>query len=146
MQLFGFFDADWANCIDSRKSITGYCFFLGSFLVSWRTKNQQTVSRSSSEAEYRALSTTTCELQWLLFLLDELKVKSIRVPALYCDNQCAIHIAANLVFHERIKHLEIDCHFVREKLQSGMMKLLRVSSKAQLADFFTKALAPTPFL
>lgn len=113
--------------------------------MSWKTKKQQTVSRSSSEAEYRALSTATYELQWLLYLLDELKVGCERAPVLYCDNQSAMHIATNPVFCERTKHLEIDCHFIREKLQSGMMKLLPVSSKAQLVDFFTKALPPTLF-
>lgn len=86
LQLFGFSDADWPNCLDTRKFITGYCFFLGSALVSWRTKKHQTMSRSSSEAEYRALSTATCELQWLLFLLNDLGIKCDRVPALYCDN------------------------------------------------------------
>lgn len=121
-------------------------FFIGSSLVSWRSKKQLTVSRSSSEAEYRALSTALCELQWILYILGDLKVTCHRPPVLYCDNQSAMHIVANPVFHERTKHLEIDCHFVREKVQNGVLRLLPISSKSQLADFFTKALHPGVFV
>ena len=119
---------------------------MGASLISWRAKKQQTVSRSSSEAEYRALSTTACELQWLLYLLHDLHITCTRAPALYCDNQSALHIAANPMFHERTKHLEIDCHFVRNKIQEGVLGLLSISSKEQLADFFTKVLPPPSFV
>lgn len=109
------------------------------------TKKQNTVSRSSSEAEYRALATSTCELQWLSYLLTDLNITCSRPAVLYCDNQSALHIAANPVFHERTKHLEIDCHIVREKSQAGLMRLLPVPSSHQLADMFTKALPPRLF-
>jgi hypothetical protein len=120
LHLSGFSDADWAGCVDTRRSISGQCFFLGKSLISWRTKKQLTVSRSSSEAEYRALAAATCELQWILYLLRDLHVPCAKTLVLYCDNLSAIHIAANPVFHERTKHLEIDCHLVREKLQAGL--------------------------
>lgn len=114
---------------DTRRSIPGQCFFLGQSLISWRTKKQVTVSRSSSEAEYCVLASATCALQWLLYFIKGLQVQCVKAPVLYCDNQSAIHIAANPVFRERTKHLEIDCHIVREKLQVDLFKLLHVSSK-----------------
>jgi hypothetical protein len=145
LHISGFSDADWAGCVDTRRSISGQCFFLGKSLISWRTKKQLTISRSSSEEEYRALAAATCELQWLVYLLNDLHVTCAKIHVLYCDNLSAIHIAANPVFHERTNHLEIDCHLVREKLQAGLMKLLPVSSQNQIADFFTKPLLPKPF-
>jgi hypothetical protein len=143
IQVLGYSDADWAGCLDTRRSTSGYCFFIGTSLVSWKAKKQVTISRSSSEAEYRALSTATCELIWIIFLLRDLKITCHKPPVLYCDSQSAMHIASNPVFHERTKHLEIDCHLVREKLQQGLLKLLPISTDEQLADFLTKAL-PSP--
>jgi hypothetical protein len=96
-----------------------------------------TILRSSSEAEYIALSSATCELIWLLFLLKDLKIECSKPPILYCDSQSAIHIASNLVFHD------IDYHLVREKLQQGILRLLPISTEDQLADCLTKAL-PAP--
>jgi hypothetical protein len=113
--------------------------------LAWRTKKQFTVSRSSSDAEYHALAAATCELQWILYLLQDLQISCVKPPVLYCDNLSAIHIAANPVFHECTKHLEIDYHIVHEKLRAGLMKLLSMSSQDQIADFFTKPLLSQPF-
>jgi len=86
LQLKAFSDSDWVGCIDSRRSVTGFLVYLGSSLISWRSKKQATVSKSSSEAEYRALTSTTCELQWITYLLEDLHVPFIRPVLLYCDN------------------------------------------------------------
>ena len=144
-QLSGFADSDWACCLDSRKSVTGYCVFLGTSLISWKSKKQNTVSRSSSEAEYRALASLSCEIQWLHFLLKDLHISIDAPSAVYCDNVSAIYLAHNPTFHERTKHIEIDCHVTREKIQQGIIHLLPVPSSSQLADVFTKPLHVTSF-
>jgi len=142
---FGFTDADWATCIDTWRSITGYCFFIGNLLMSWKAKKQSTASRSSTKVEYKTLTSATCELQWLSFLLDDLRIPISKSHALYCDSQSALYIVDNPVFHERTKHLEIDCHIVREKLLIGLMHLLPISISHQLAYILTKTLPPQLF-
>ena len=117
LKLNGFSDSDWVGCPETRKSLTGYIINLGRSPIAWRSKMQNTVLRSSSEAEYRALASTTCELQWLLYLLEDLHAEHTQPVLLFCDNQSASQIALNPVFHERMKHIEIDYHVVREKVQ-----------------------------
>ncbi|KAL0404350.1 UNVERIFIED_CONTAM: Retrovirus-related Pol polyprotein from transposon RE1 [Sesamum radiatum] len=101
----GYYDADWACCIDSRRSLIGFCIFLGDALISWKTKKQTTVSHSTAEAEYRSLATTVCELRWISYLLIDFGVTLSLPIDLFCDNKAALHILANPVFHEHTKHI-----------------------------------------
>uniref|UniRef100_A0A2N9GY11 Reverse transcriptase Ty1/copia-type domain-containing protein n=1 Tax=Fagus sylvatica TaxID=28930 RepID=A0A2N9GY11_FAGSY len=136
--LQAYSDADWAGDPTDRRSTTGYCFLLGDSLISWRSKKQSVVARSSTEAKYRALADTTVELLWLRWLLQDLGIDCSTAVPIHCDNRSAIQIAHNDVFHERTKHIEIDCHFVRHHLLQGTLQLRSVSSQDQLADIFTK--------
>ena len=97
------------------------------------------MARSSTEVEYRALVDTTSKLLWLRWLLKDLGVSTSSATSLYCDNQSAIHIAHNDVFHKQTKHIEINCHFIHYHLVHGALKLISVSSKDQLVDIFTKS-------
>ncbi|KAJ9543849.1 hypothetical protein OSB04_023556 [Centaurea solstitialis] len=112
LTLRGFSDADWDSDMTDRCSTTGFCFFLGDSLISWRSKKQSLTARSSIEAEYRALADTSQELIWLRWLL--MGAPQLSPTLLWCDNHSAIQIAHNGVFHERTKHIEIDCHFIRQ--------------------------------
>ena len=101
------------------------------------------ITRSSAEAEYRTMAHTSCELMWIKHLLKELKFVMKLPMAMHCDNRAAIYIAYNPVFHERTKHIEVDCHITREKVKDGVIAIPYVSIRVQIADMFTKALCKT---
>lgn len=138
--LSAFCDADWAACPESRKSITGYVVKYGEALISWKSKKQATVSRSTAESEFRSMAATVSEIVWIVALFKDLGI-SLTLPVdLYCDNRAALHIASNPMFHERTKHIDVDCHFVRERINQGVIRTAHVNTKFQVADILTKSL------
>jgi hypothetical protein len=145
LDIIGYSDADWAGCPDTRRSTSGYAVFLGDSLVSWSSKRQPTVSRSSAEAEYRAVANVVAECCWLRQLLGELHVVVPKATVVYCDNISAVYMTANPVHHRRTKHIELDIHFVREKVQLGQFRVLHVPTTQQFADVMTKGLPTAAF-
>ena len=139
LQLHAYSDSTWASDPIDRRSVTGYCIFLGTSLIAWKSKKQTAVSRSSAEAELRALSTTTAEIVWLRWLLDDLGVLCHTPTPLLCDSTAAIQIANDPVKHELTKHIGVDSFFTRSHCQQSTVKLQYVPSELQVADFFTKA-------
>ncbi|KAI3796959.1 hypothetical protein L1987_39646 [Smallanthus sonchifolius] len=138
--LIAYTDADWAGCPDTRRSTSGYCVYYGDNLLSWSSKRQPTISRSSAEAEYRGVANVVAEVCWLRNLLLELRHQLPRATIVYCDNVSAIYLSGNPVQHQRTKHIELDIHFVREHVQRGTIRVLHVPSRYQIADIFTKGL------
>ena len=133
-------DSDWGGCLQTRRSVTGYLVKFGNTVVSWKSKKQKMVARSSAEAEFRSMASVVAEVTWLIGLYKELGI-SIEVPiCLYCDSKAIIQIAANPIFHERTKYIDIDYHFARDKIIQGIIKTHYVSTKEQQADLLTKSL------
>ncbi|KAK4385641.1 Retrovirus-related Pol polyprotein from transposon RE2 [Sesamum angolense] len=145
VKIEAYSDADYAGSKDDRKSTSGYCTYVGGNLVTWRSKKQTTVARSSAETEYRAMAHFTSEILWLKNLLKELGFMYDDPVPMHCDNQAAIHIVNNPIFHERTKHIEVDCHFVREAIMSQKICTPFTPSSEQRADIFTKALGSKQF-
>lgn len=138
--LTAYSDADWAKCLTTRRSVTGYAVYFGKNLISWKSKKQETVSKSSTESEYRALGTATSEVLWILKVLFEFGFKNLQPVKLFCDNESAIKLALNPNFHEKTKHFEIEVHFIRDKITKGFVRVVKIPSNKQIADIFTKSL------
>ncbi|BAB10876.1 polyprotein [Arabidopsis thaliana] len=143
LTIHAFSDADWGCDLDAYLSTNAYIVYFGGSPVSWSSKKQRSVARSSTEAEYRAVANTASELRWLCSLLLEMGISQTTVPVIYCDNIGATYLCANPVFHSRMKHVALDYHFVRGYIQSGALRVSHVSTKDQLADALTKPL-PRP--
>ncbi|KAJ0581393.1 putative RNA-directed DNA polymerase [Helianthus annuus] len=144
--LVGYSDADWARCLETRRSTYGYSIFLGGNLISWNAKKQPTVARSSCESEYRAMANTAAEIVWLTHLLQELHALPLDRPTILCDNQSAIFLTQNPVSHKRAKHIDLDYHFLRELVTAGKLVTRFVPTKLQVADIFTKSLPSHQFV
>jgi len=147
LTLHGFTNADWAGSIDDRKSTGGYLVYLGSTPISWKSRKQRTVARSSTEAEYKALADGTIEILWICSLLAELQISTSSMTTLWCDNLGATFLSANPVFYARTKHVEVDYHFVRDRVakREREIQVRFISSKDKLADVLTKPFPPVSF-
>ncbi|RVX02276.1 Retrovirus-related Pol polyprotein from transposon RE1 [Vitis vinifera] len=145
LALEAYTDADYAGSLVDRRSTTGYCTFLAGNPVTWRSKKQNVVARSSVELEFRFIAQGLCELLWLKIILNDLRIKWDGPLKLYCDKKSAINIAHNPIQHDRTKHIEIDRHFIKEKLEEGVVCMSYVPSEHQLADILTKGLNNSMF-
>lgn len=133
--LIGFTGLDRGACPTTKRSIIGFNFFLCDNLIYQKIKKQLIVCRSFSKAQYRVLANTAYEAKWLLYILGISHHQPIIISF---DNKSAIHIAINIVFHKCTEHIEMDCHLVRDKIQSKKIHLIPFNSKNQVADLFMK--------
>ncbi|KAM2157368.1 hypothetical protein ACFX1R_042950 [Malus domestica] len=145
-QLTAYSYSDWAADINTRRSISGFVVYLGSNLILWQSKKQSTVSRSSTEAEYKALAQCAADVFWIRSLFKDIHQFLPTPPALHCDNLFALALSSNPVFHSKIKHLDTDYHFAREKVQKGDISVHYIPTDDQIADVFTKGLHSPVFL
>ena len=145
LKLLGYSDADMAGDIDTRKSTTGVIYFLGKNVITWQSQKQKLVALSSCEAEYIAGTTAACQGVWLARLLAELKGKEEGAVKINIDNQSAVQLSKNPVFHNRSKHIDTRFHFIRECIEEGRVCVASIGTTEQLADIMTKALARERF-
>lgn len=145
LSVTGFSNADWAGCCFDKWSTSGYCTFVGGNLVTWLSKKQTVVARFSAKAEYCAMAHTASEMLWVRSLLSDFGLTAPTPMDMYCDNQATIFIANNPVFHERTKHIEVDCHFIRDLLLRRELATPYIHSDDQLSDILTKPLARALF-
>ncbi|GKA29909.1 ribonuclease H-like domain-containing protein [Tanacetum coccineum] len=145
-QLTVYSDADWTGSPATHKSTFRYCVFLGDNLLSWSSKKEETLSRSSANAEYKGVSNAVAETTWVSNLLRELYVPLFTATMVYCNNVSDVYLSTNPMQHQRTKHIEIDIHFVCDFVALGQVHVLHVPSRLQYVDIFTKGLPWTFFL
>jgi len=144
MKLHAFSAADWGGNLDDHTSTSAFIIYFGGNSVSWLSKRQRIVARSSTEAEYRSVENAATEIMWLTNLLGELHVK-IPSPHLFCDNIRATYLCSNPIFHSRMKHIALDYHYVRQLVQLGQFRVFHISTKDQTADTIRKPLSRPRF-
>ena len=137
--LTAYSDADWAGDTCDRRSVSGYCLFMGNNPIAWCAKKQATVARSSTESEYRCLAHTAAELSWLRMLFKDLQIPLFHVPTIWCENISAISLASNPVFHARTKQIEVDYHFIREKVLHKDLQVRNISTVDQVSFSYLSA-------
>ena len=142
-ELFGYSVADWAGDTETRRSTSGFVFQFGSGTISWSSRKQSTVAKSSTEAEYVSLSSAAQEAIWLRRLMKDLRRQIDAPTTIYEDNQGAIELAKNAKFHNRTKHIDICHHFVRERVVSNEIRVIYCRTENMIADIMTKGL-PRP--
>ncbi|RVW36918.1 Retrovirus-related Pol polyprotein from transposon RE2 [Vitis vinifera] len=145
LSLHAFSDADWAGNKDDYTFTSAYIVYLGRHPISWLSKKQRTIARSSTKVEYRSFASTISEINWICSLLTELGVTIPTPLVIYCDNVGATYLCFNPVFHSRMKHVAIDYHFIQDQVQSGALHVTHVSSTDQLVDTLTKLLPRSRF-
>ena len=145
LSLMAYCDSDWGGCEETKRSTTGFCTILGSNLVSWSAKRQDTVSRSSTEAEYRALAETAQEVTWISQLLRDLHIPQDQATLMLCDNLSAVYLTTNPALHKKSKHFARDWHYTREQVALGLIETRHIPAEKQVADIFTKPLPRKAF-
>ena len=145
VELTGYSDSDWVGNLDENKLTSGFAFNIGTGVVSWRSKKQPTVSLSSTKAEYKALCNATCEVVWLRRILEEIGGKQTEPTKVYCDNQSAVKLAHNPIYHARTKHIELQHHFIIENIEPKEIKLIYCNTSDNVTDIFTKPVGKIHF-
>ena len=143
--LVGYSDADWAGDLDTRHSTSGFVFQIQSDTVSWCSKRQPTVSKSSTESEYIALSGACQEAVWLRRLLADIGLEQKGPSTIYEDNQGAIELTKNPRFHNRTKHIDVSFHYIREQVNLKTVSVKYCPTNLMLADIMTKGLSKNAF-
>ncbi|XP_021606554.1 uncharacterized mitochondrial protein AtMg00810-like [Manihot esculenta] len=144
-KLVGFSDSDWAGSVDDMKSTTGFCFNFGSGAINWCSRKQEIIAQSTAEAEFVAAAAATNHALWLRKILKDLNEEQVEPTSIFVDNQVAISISSNPVFHGKTKHFKIKFYFIREIQKEGEVLLVYCRAEDQIADGFTKALPKAKF-